>query len=165
MSDAASLSAVAELAEVHLETRRTAVASPAMPTRGLRSGTGRLLVRAPLSLSEVAADLPSASRDHLDPCFHSPQWSRRSIRLKPFAALSAGGLENAAADLSGRKVEAGDRLRTNMRAQGWAMLSDAELPIASFFRNGEVSQAGGNVRRIADQGDALLVALDEARRA
>jgi glutamate/tyrosine decarboxylase-like PLP-dependent enzyme len=117
-------------------------------------GAGMYLARdwAPL---ETAFDvdtsyMPAASREHRDPYLHSLQWSRRFIGLKLFTTLAVGGVD-AAADRIRRQFEMGDCLKAGLRASGWDLLNDTNLPIACFALADDGGPADEAALRIAER--------------
>ncbi len=75
--------------------------------------------------------MPAGDDAHRDAYVHSLQWSRRFIGGKLFTALATLGLGGYRAMID-RQFELGDRLRQGLRAGGWRILNDTQLPLVCF---------------------------------
>src|SRR5439155_2679353 len=71
----------------------------------------------------------------LDPFCSSVQWSRRAIGMKVFVALAELG-GSGYASLIEHQTDMGDTLRQKLRANGWRIVNETELPVVCFTRDG-----------------------------
>lgn len=74
---------------------------------------------------------PAASTITEDPHLVTPQWSRRAIGLKVFAALAELGLPGYAA-LVEHQAAMGEALRDRLRDAGWMVVNETALPVVCF---------------------------------
>lgn len=96
-------------------------------------GAGMLLTRHPGALAaafhERAGYMPrDASRD---PYARSIQWSRRFAGAPTYAVLASLGWSGVA-QMLGRQVALGDRLRRALGEHGWSVVNDTPLPVVCF---------------------------------
>jgi glutamate/tyrosine decarboxylase-like PLP-dependent enzyme len=66
-----------------------------------------------------------------EPFQSTPQWSRRAIGLKVFMALAELGIDGYA-KLIEHQAAMGERLRELLRAAGWILVNDTQLPVVCF---------------------------------
>jgi glutamate/tyrosine decarboxylase-like PLP-dependent enzyme len=74
---------------------------------------------------------PATSTITDDPHLVTPQWSRRAIGLKVFAALAELGLPGYAR-LIEHQAAMGEALRVRLREAGWQVVNDTPLPVVCF---------------------------------
>ncbi len=70
----------------------------------------------------------AAGLDVIDPFTHSIQWSRRFIGLKVFMSLLVAGWDGYA-EVIGKQIELGDRLRQRLVESGWNVINPTSLPV------------------------------------
>lgn len=73
----------------------------------------------------------AAGLDVVDPFTHSIQWSRRFIGLKVFMSLLVAGWDGYA-QVIGKQIELGDRLRHRLIESGWRVINPTPLPVICF---------------------------------
>ncbi len=73
----------------------------------------------------------AAGLDVIDPYTHSIQWSRRFIGLKVFMSLLVAGWDGYA-EVIGKQIELGDRLRQRLAESGWRVINPTPLPVICF---------------------------------
>ncbi len=96
-------------------------------------GAGMVLTRHPGALASVfheqAGYMPrDASRD---PYARSLMWSRRFIGAPTYAVLASLGWKGVA-EMLGRQVALGERLRRMLVERGWSIVNDTPLPVVCF---------------------------------
>ena len=84
------------------------------------------------AFTSIHSYMPSATRGVMAEPFQStPQWSRRAIGLKVFMALAELGIDGYA-KLIEHQAAMGERLRELLRAAGWILVNDTQLPVVCF---------------------------------
>ena len=124
--------------------------------------TGSFLCRHPRALRtafEVGSGYMPTSRTGVDDLHRvSLQWSRRAIGVPVLAALATQGAGGYAA-LVEHQVAMGDRLREQLRAAGFEIVNDTELPLICFAHP-HVADAASLARDVVAGGGAWISAVD-----
>ena len=99
----------------------------------------------------------AAGLEIVDPYQHSMQWSRRFIGLKVFLSLLTAGWDGYAEAIR-HQTEMGVLLRDELRASGWKIENETELPVVCFSAQtkDEQSDAQNIVRQIVESGQAWI---------
>jgi glutamate/tyrosine decarboxylase-like PLP-dependent enzyme len=123
-------------------------------------GAGLFLTRHPDILGETfhtqTAYMPrdGAGLKIVDPYQHTMQWSRRFTGLKVFLSLLTAGWDGYAAAIR-HQTAMGVLLRDELRASGWKIENDTELPVVCFSdRDG--ADALSIARRMVSSGQAWI---------
>ncbi|HEX8071840.1 MAG TPA: aminotransferase class V-fold PLP-dependent enzyme [Pyrinomonadaceae bacterium] len=106
------------------------------------------------------AYMPSAveaAHDISSPYEHSMQWSRRFIGAKVFLALAVAGWAGYAAAIR-HQTEMGVLMRRELRAAGWLIVNETELPVVCFTDGA----AGGDAPAFLDAVAAAVVSSGRA---
>jgi glutamate/tyrosine decarboxylase-like PLP-dependent enzyme len=91
--------------------------------------------------------MPSASTEVHDAYIHSPQWSRRFIGGKVFAALMHHGVSGYG-EIFDRQIFLGGLLKRELIAAGWRIVNDTDLPVICFL---PPEECGTTVQQIVER--------------
>ncbi len=99
----------------------------------------------------------AAGLDVIDPYTHSIQWSRRFIGLKVFMSLLVAGWDGYA-EVIGKQIELGDRLRQGLAESGWRIVNRTPLPVICFVdeKNSSADFIEAVVSTILRSGEAWI---------
>ncbi len=103
----------------------------------------------------------AAGLEIVDPYQHSMQWSRRFIGLKVFLSLLTAGWDGYAAAIR-HQTAMGALLRDELRASGWKIENETELPVVCFSaqagdaQNDAQNDAQKIVRQMVESGQAWI---------
>jgi glutamate/tyrosine decarboxylase-like PLP-dependent enzyme len=100
--------------------------------------------------------VPATAPGTDDPYQQTIQWSRRCMGLKVFLTLAELG-EAGVAALVEHQAAMAERLREELRADGWQIMNDTPLPLLCFTRPGVAVDA--IARAVVEEGLAWLSAV------
>jgi glutamate/tyrosine decarboxylase-like PLP-dependent enzyme len=112
------------------------------------------------------AYVPDSQPGTLDAYQQTIQWSRRFIGLKVFLTLAELGREGVERIIDGQAAMA-DLLRRELRAEGWAIMNETQLPVVCFRdADPSPSRTTALVRSVVGEGKVWIseVRLPDERR-